>query len=154
MHTIRQPALLLMSQTCMPIYTTLTQMTETFCLVTYILLTVKVNSWLIQCQLTLIRLIFMMCFNCKAMPTNNMDYSCHYRSCRSCLTDHLGSMSHHITPHYYQRQTHKHTHTHKLWTRLIFINQALWTVYTWFKNFCIQSGCDTHYIDVYLCMHV
>ena len=47
-------------------------------------------------QLTLIRLVSMMCFNSKAMPTNDTDYVWHV-GCRICLTNHMESISHHIT---------------------------------------------------------
>ena len=39
-------------------------------------MTVKVNSWLSQCQLTLIKLVSTTHFNCKTTPTNDTDYSC------------------------------------------------------------------------------
>ena len=39
--------------------------------------TVKANSWLTQHQLTLITLVSMMHINCKAIPTNDTNYSCH-----------------------------------------------------------------------------
>ena len=38
-------------------------------------MTVKANYWLIQCNLTLIRLVSMTHINAKAMPTNDTDYS-------------------------------------------------------------------------------
>ena len=40
-------------------------------------MTFKVNSWLTQ--LTLIRLVSMMHFNCKVKPTKCIDYSCHIK---------------------------------------------------------------------------
>ena len=35
-------------------------------------------------------------FNSKATPTNDTDNSC-LKSCRTCLTNHMGSISHHST---------------------------------------------------------
>ena len=71
-------------------------------------------------------------FNCKAIPTNDTDYSCHIKAVyRTCLTNHIGSISHHITlliitslrdghthtcthiDTHTHTQTHIHTHTHK-----------------------------------------
>ena len=57
--------------------------TKAFCLVTYVQLfyvIVAVKFWLTQCYLTLIRLVSMMHFNCKAMPTNDTNYSCHIKA--------------------------------------------------------------------------
>ena len=42
-------------------------------------MTVTMKSWLIQHWLTLIRLVSMMCFNYKAMPTNDTDHKCHIK---------------------------------------------------------------------------
>ena len=53
---------------------------EALCLVTYVQLTVKVNSWLTQHLLTLIRFVSMMHFNCKDTPTNDTKDSCHIQS--------------------------------------------------------------------------
>ena len=35
--------------------------------------------WIIQCWLTLIKLVSTMCFYSKATPTNDFDYSCHIK---------------------------------------------------------------------------
>ena len=40
-------------------------------------MTVEVNSWL---TFTVIRLVSMVHFNCKATPTNDIDYSCHIKA--------------------------------------------------------------------------
>ena len=70
----------------------------------------------------------MECFTAKAMLTNDTDYNCHIKSCRTCLTNHTLS----ITPliissitdswthvqtvghacTYTLAHTHLHTHTH------------------------------------------
>ena len=59
-------------------------------------------------------------FNSKATPINNTNYSCHnYKSCRTYLTNYIGSISFHIMllvinslrgGHTYM-QTHTHAHT-------------------------------------------
>ena len=64
-------------------YATPTFITEALCPVTYVQLfkmIVKVNSLLIQHQLTLIRLVSMTCFNCKATLTIDINYSCHIKA--------------------------------------------------------------------------
>ena len=43
-------------------------------------ITVKVNSWLTKHYLTLIKLVSTMHFSSKAMPTNNINYSCHIKA--------------------------------------------------------------------------
>ena len=43
-------------------------------------MTVEVNLWLTQCWFTLIRLVSMVHFNCKATLTNDIDYSHHKKA--------------------------------------------------------------------------
>ena len=77
--------------------------------------------------LTLSELVVMTHINVKATPINDNNYNCHnkYNSYRTCLTNHMGSISRHITPlvtnslgdGYTQTHTHTHTrtHTHTYW---------------------------------------
>ena len=63
------------------------------------------------------------------MPTNDTDYSCHIaKSHRTYLTNHTGSISHHITPlviNGLRMDTHANTHAYKpSWTEAILRNQA------------------------------
>ena len=53
------------------------RMTLSCYLYTAVLKTTKVNSQLTDSQLTLVRLVSKMCFNCKTTPTNGTDCSCH-----------------------------------------------------------------------------
>ena len=87
-------------------HTTPTLITEALCLVTYVQLTLQ--------KLTAIRLVSTTCFNSKAIPTNDTDYSCHiHKSFRTHLTNHtrfiscLGGRNTHT-----HACTHAHTHTH------------------------------------------
>ena len=55
--------------------------------------------------------------NGKAMPINDTNYNCHnYNSCRTCSTNHIGSISCNIIPlvinNLRDGHTHKCTHTH------------------------------------------
>ena len=68
---------------CTFMYTTPTFITEELCLVTQVqllLMTVMVNKRLIQCWLTLVRLVTMTRFNSNAMPTTDNDCSGHIKS--------------------------------------------------------------------------
>ena len=57
----------------------------------------------------------MMCMYAKATPANNIDYiHLPYKSHRSYLTNHMESISHHITPLAINSlRADTHTHTHK-----------------------------------------
>ena len=47
------------------------------------------------------------------MPTNDIDYNCHIKAMhRTYLTNHMGSISHHITPLVINNLGGGHTHTH------------------------------------------
>ena len=71
------------------------------------------NSHFIQCQPTLIGLVSTKHINAKATPINDNGYSCHNNnSCRTCLTNRMGSISHHIMPLGINSLRHRHTHTH------------------------------------------
>ena len=52
-------------------YTTSTLITGSLCLVTYICTTVLKGEFMAYTE---------MCFNCKAIPTNDTDYSCHIKA--------------------------------------------------------------------------
>ena len=62
-------------------------------------------------------LVCAMCTNSKATPINNNDYTeLPYNSCRTCLTNCMGSISCYITPLVINslggRDTYKHTYRH------------------------------------------
>ena len=72
-----------------------------------------------------------------------------YNSCRICLTNHIGSISRHITPLVINSlgadtQTHRHTHTYTdIQTEKNLRNQvhtSLWPVSVWFKNIIDYSN--------------
>ena len=65
-------------------------------------------------MLTLIRLVSTTCFNCKATPTKDINYSCF----RTCLAKYMGSLSCHITALVITslRGGHTHTDTHTQFT--------------------------------------
>ena len=88
----------------------------------------------------------------RATPFSNNDYICHVaNSCRTYLTNCMGSISCHITPLIINSlggghtQTHTHTQTHAhtdVRTTTILRNQAragLWLGHPWFKN-CISCA--------------
>ena len=91
---------------CTFIYTTPTCITEAHHLITQ-----GFNNCysLIQYQLTLIELVSMTRVNAKATPINDNGYSCH----RTCLTNRMRSISHHIMPLIINSLGCGHTHTHK-----------------------------------------
>jgi len=83
----------------------------------------------------------------KAMPTKyriHHDFNCHINESetpKTCLTNHIGFISHHITPLVINilrgGDTHTHTHTHTSQTKAISRNQShtgFWPVHAWFKN--------------------
>jgi len=81
----------------------------------------------------------------KATPTKwriRHDFNCHINereTPETCLTNHKGSISHHIMPLVINSPTGGHTHTHiqTSQTKAISRNQArasLWLVCTWFKK--------------------
>ena len=89
-----------------------------------------------QCQLALIRMLSMTYFNCEAMPTNNIYYSCHTK---------LYNLFHqsygvHITPHHITSQPRgRHTYAH-------FVDKinsqkpgGCWPV-TWFKKSYVAAS--------------
>ena len=63
-----------------------------------------------------------------------------YNSCRTCLINHIGSISCHIIPLLINslrgRDTHRHMHTHTdIHKEIILKNQAcVWPTCAWFKN--------------------
>ena len=77
----------------------------------------------------------------KATPINDNNYSCHiHNSCRTCLTNHMGSISRHIMPLVINSlgggHTHINTHT-DIRTETILRNQAhagLWPACAWFNK--------------------
>ena len=96
-------------------YTTPTFITEELCLVTQVqllLMTVIVNKRLIQCWLTLVRLVTMTRSNFNATPTTDSNCSCHIKAVE------LFNQSYgvHIMPLVINSlgggYTHTHTHTH------------------------------------------
>ena len=131
-------------------YTKPTFIAEVLCLVAQVQLllpNVTVNKHLIQCQFTLIGLVSTMYINAKAIPINNTDYNCHktlFNSCRTCITNHLGSISPHIMPPVINsiggRHTHANTHIYihtDVRTETILRNQVhagLQPVCVWFKK--------------------
>ena len=95
-------------------HATPTLITEALHLVTRVqllLTTVTVNQCLIQCQLTLMGLVYTMCTNSKAMPITIMTTDVIYR-CRTCLTNRMGSISRHIMPLVISSLGGGHTHKH------------------------------------------
>ena len=71
-----------------------------------------------------------------AAPTNDIDYSCHINH-GTYSTNHMGSISHHITPLVINSLGGRHTHKHAntiLRTETIIRNQVLKPVHAWFKN--------------------
>ena len=83
---------------CMFTYAIPTFITEALRLVTQVqlLLTiVTVNERLIQCWLTLVRLVTTTRFIYNYTPTTYNDCSCH-KSCRTCLSNHMEFISCHI----------------------------------------------------------
>ena len=60
---------------------------------------------------TLIRLVLMICFNCKATPNDDPDFSCHIYL-YNFLTNHMGSISCQITPLAINSLGSGHTNTH------------------------------------------
>ena len=60
---------------------------------------------------TLIRLVLMIRFNCKATPNDDPNFSCHI-NLYNFLTNHMGSISCQITPLAINRLGNGHTNTH------------------------------------------
>ena len=73
---------------------------------------VIVKKRLIQRQrwLTLIGLVSMTLMDAYVTPTNNIDYSCLIKAIELVLTNHMGSISHHITPLVINSLGDGHTH--------------------------------------------
>ena len=63
----------------------------------------------------------------------SLGYSCH-NNCRTCLTNHMASISFHITPLVINSIMDRHTHIHTQ-TCILMIHRVLWPECTWFKNF-------------------
>ena len=55
----------------------------------------------------------MMCINTKAMPISDTNYNCNITAITELiLTNHIGFISHHITPLVINSLGGEHTHTH------------------------------------------
>ena len=61
----------------------------------------------------------MVCMEAKATPTNDTNYSCHIKATELILTNHMWSISHHITPLVINSlRANTHTHRHPTETNL------------------------------------
>ena len=97
-------------------------------------MTVKVNAWLTQCYITVIRLVSMTHFNYKTTPTNDTDYRCNIKAVELVEPTILGPY-HTTSCHWLLLASGMDTQTHRHVTgKIIFRKQAC----TWFKDFKCQ----------------
>ena len=98
-------------------------------------------SQLVLLHLSLLWQTFMTCYVNKASPINFADGICHIKqlkagkSCKTCLTNHKRSISHHIMPLVINGLGGRHIHGHTdMRTKAISRNQvctSLWLAHTW-----------------------